>query len=325
MSRSLLGERLRQLVGGLAIGWHTPRRLRARRVPSLEPLEGRALLANITASGVISSAAAGSNFNYTIQLSNSSTSSAAVGTFWYAWIAVPNEDFLAHSPVSVSPPAGWTDQVTNSGTTDGFGILFTANSPSAYVQPGSSLNFSFVSADAPASVNGNSPFYPGTPVGTSFVYPTGPFSDAGHQFVVTPASSPPPNTPLVTVSSVQDVLNKKHLVTQINVVFSGAVNTSEADSAAIYALVAAGKKGSFTARNAKAIRLRSAVYNAATNTVTLTTRKAFALRQAVRLTIDGIAPGGLEDSSGRLIDGNHDGQPGGNAVIVLSRGGVTIE
>jgi uncharacterized protein YjdB len=48
------------------------------------------------------------------------------------------------------------------------------------------LNFGFVSADTPASVNGDSVFYPGTPVGTSFVYPTGPFSDAGHEFVVQP-------------------------------------------------------------------------------------------------------------------------------------------
>jgi hypothetical protein len=32
------------------------------------------------------------------------------------------------------------------------------------------LNFSFTSADNPASVNGNSAFYPSTPVGTSVVY-----------------------------------------------------------------------------------------------------------------------------------------------------------
>jgi hypothetical protein len=32
----------------------------------------------------------------------------------------------------------------------------------------------------------------------------------------------------------------------------------------------------------------------------------------------------LQDRWGRLIDGNHDGQPGGNAVAVLKRSGVTI-
>ena len=137
----------------------------------------------------------GPDFNYTINLTNASSSNAGIGTFWYAW--VPGEDFLATSPISVSPPAGWTDNITNMGAGDGFAIQFLANSAADDVQPGSSLNFSFTSADSPASVNGNSAFYPGTPTSTSIVYPQGPFSDAGHQFVVTPAPTPTP-TPTPT-------------------------------------------------------------------------------------------------------------------------------
>ena len=45
------------------------------------------------------------------------------------------------------------------------------NSAAYDVQPGSTLNFSFTSADTPASVEGNSVFYPTTAVGTSTVYP----------------------------------------------------------------------------------------------------------------------------------------------------------
>ena len=63
-----------------------------------------------------------------------------------------------------------------------------SNSSSHNVQPGSTIAFNFTSADTPASVNGNSVFYSGTPVGTSYVYPAGPFSDSGHLFVVTPAA-----------------------------------------------------------------------------------------------------------------------------------------
>ena len=36
------------------------------------------------------------------------------------------------------------------------------------------------------------------------------------------------------------------------------------------------------------------------------------------------AHSGLQDAEGRLIDGNHDGQPGGNAMAQLSRGGATV-
>jgi hypothetical protein len=32
----------------------------------------------------------------------------------------------------------------------------------------------------------------------------------------------------------------------------------------------------------------------------------------------------LQDTSGRLIDGDQDGQPGGNALGLLGRGGATI-
>ena len=75
------------------------------------------------------------------------------------------------------------------GAGDGFAIQFLANSSASYVQPGSSLNFQFTTADTPAALSGDSVFYPGTPVGTSFVYPQGPFSDAGHEFVVTAAAT----------------------------------------------------------------------------------------------------------------------------------------
>ena len=75
-------------------------------------------MATINASGVISSTAAGADFNYTINLSNASSSNSGIGTFWYAW--VPGEDFLATSPISVSPPAGWTDTITHAGPSDGY-------------------------------------------------------------------------------------------------------------------------------------------------------------------------------------------------------------
>jgi hypothetical protein len=292
MSRSLFGA---QLLRAFAIRTRASlarqRRSKASRIPGVESLERRALLANLTASGVISSTPDGANYDYSITLSNSGSSSAAVGTFWFAWSAVPYEDFLATRPISVTPPAGWTASITHSGASDGYGILFSANSSADYVPPGSSLDFQFTSADTPASVNGDSKDYPGTPVGNSVVYPQFAYSDAGHQFVVTPGStsSVPPPSP-VTLSQVQPVFNKKHLVSEILVTFSGAVNAPEAQETGIYRLVTPGKHGSFTAKNAGSIKLLSAVYNVATNTVTLTPLKAFSLSKPVEITINGPPP-----------------------------------
>jgi hypothetical protein len=300
-----------------------PRRSKARRIPGVESLERRALLANLTASGVISSTPDGANYDYSITVSNSGSSSAAVGTFWFAWIPVPYEDFLATRPISVTPPAGWTDSITHSGVSDGYGILFSANSSADYVQPGSSLDFRFTSADTPASVDGDSSYYPGTPVATSVVYPQSAYSNGGQQFVATPGPSVPA-PPLVTLAQVQPVFNKKHLVSEILVTFSGAVNAAEAQQTGVYRLVTPGKHDSFTAKNAGTVKLRSALYNAASNTVTLTPKKAVPLSKPVELTINGNAPSGLQDSLGRLIDGDRDGTPGGDAAAVLRRSGAVI-
>jgi plastocyanin len=131
------------------------------------------------------------------------------------------------------------------------------------------------------------------------------------------------NAPSVTMTNVQLVLNKRHMVTQVLVSFTGAVNSAEADKVGTYRLATAGKKGSFDARNAGIIRLKSAAL-VANNTVRLTPRKAFALSRTVQFRVDGLSPAGLQDSLGRLIDGDRNGQPGGNAIALLSRKGVTI-
>jgi hypothetical protein len=131
------------------------------------------------------------------------------------------------------------------------------------------------------------------------------------------------NVPLVTMTNVQLVLNKRHMVTQIVVSFSGAVNVGEADNVGTYRLATAGRKGSFDAKNAGIIKLKSALLGS-NNTVRLTPRRAFALSKTVQFRVNGLAPAGLQDSQGRLIDGDHNGQPGGNAIALLTRKGVTL-
>jgi hypothetical protein len=142
--------------------------------------------ANITPSASLTWVPDGPNFDYTISLHNSSSSDASIGTFWFAW--VPGSDFLATSPLSVTDPTGWTSMITHfpNVPTNGFAIQWTTGSDSsaANVAPGASLNFKFTSSDTPGALAGDSIFDPGTPVTTSFVYPGAPFSDNGHQFIV---------------------------------------------------------------------------------------------------------------------------------------------
>ena len=131
--------------------------------------------------------------------------------------------------------------------------------------------------------------------------------------------------PLVTVRDVQLVLDRRKNVTQVIVSLSGDVDPGKAASTGIYRLATAGRKGSFDARNAGILKLRSAAYNSVTDTVTLTPLRPFRLVKPVQVRVNGQSPAGLIDRLGRLIDGNHDGQPGGNATVLLRSGGVSIQ
>jgi hypothetical protein len=116
------------------------------------------------------------------------------------------------------------------------------------------------------------------------------------------------------------VTNKKHLVTRILVGFSGGVNAAEAQSTKTYELITANAAGAFVPTKKSLIKIKSAALTG--NSVALKLKAPLKLKKTVELVVGGVAPAGLQDSYGRLIDGNHDGTAGGNAVAVLSKPGT---
>jgi hypothetical protein len=132
-------------------------------------------------------------------------------------------------------------------------------------------------------------------------------------------------SPLVNMTKVQEVMNKKRQVTEINVTFSGEVNVDLADSIATYRLATPGKKNSYTAKNAGIIKLKNAIYTSSTNTVALTLKKPLVITKPVQLLILGTGPGGLQDAAGQLIDGDHNGTAGGNAIAILTKKSATVD
>ena len=130
--------------------------------------------------------------------------------------------------------------------------------------------------------------------------------------------------PLVRMVGLRLVTDRKKNITQVIVSLSGGVNPFQAQKLATFRLATAGKRGSFDAKNAPILKLRSARYDAATATMTLTLLKSFRLAKTVQFRINGSVPAGLVDATGRLIDGDHDGRPGGNAIALLRKTGVTI-
>src|SRR6516165_5461061 len=131
MARLLIVTQLHEILNAVARRHRKDRRSRVSRIPVAESLECRGLM-SITASGVISSTPDGSNYNYTIQLTNSSTSTEGIGVFLYASFATPDfapsgQDYLATKPLSITAPANWTGSSMGGGTGDGYSIQFEAN------------------------------------------------------------------------------------------------------------------------------------------------------------------------------------------------------
>jgi hypothetical protein len=202
------------------------------------------------------------------------------------------------SPASPSTLEGTTDQLTASGTySDGS----TQNLTSLVSWTSGSPSVATVSPKGLASG-----ITPGaSSITASYQGVTGKYSLA---------VTPPP----VTLTGVDPII-KRQKVTAIVLNFSSGLDPSLAVDRGLYRLVSAGRGGSFTARDAKVIKVRNAGYLAASApvTVTLVPSAPFSARKPVKLTIKGLPPSGLEDSEGRLIDGDGNGQPGGDAVIVL--------
>jgi hypothetical protein len=112
--------------------------------------------------------------------------------------------------------------------------------------------------------------------------------------------------------------------------FSGALNAGAADDPNAYQLAPIIKvkaRGKGKHRQPSRIKLGTAVapastvYNASNHSVTLTPRGKLNAAKPEELTINATL---VTDALGRPIDGNDDGQPGGNYVATFSRGGVTI-
>ncbi len=151
--------------------------------------------------------------------------------------------------------------------------------------------------------------------------------------IITPTPTPPP--PLVTVESahVETIKigkgRKAKKETVVVVDFSGALNAAAADNAGAYELAsiikvkAAGKgknrKPAATKLGAP-VALASAVYNPSNNSVTLTPRAQLTATKPEELMVSGSL---LTDTLGREIDGNDDGQPGGDYIATISGTRVT--
>jgi hypothetical protein len=160
----------------------------------------------IGATATYTSQLVGSTYQYNLTLTNTSTNSEPIGTFWFAWVPanvigpIPY-DFLTHTP-TVSAPSGWIGIPVTDGVSAGGGSIEWYDTGTALAAGQSLSGFNFTSSDPPSTIGGTA-F--GFPVATSWVY-MGAFqnggnpSDQGSQ--VTAQSVPEPSILLLPLAGV---------------------------------------------------------------------------------------------------------------------------
>jgi hypothetical protein len=113
-------------------------------------------------------------------------------------------------------------------------------------------------------------------------------------------------------------VNHKKAVWELVITFSGPLDARDAKNLAAYTLDAAKKVRRRGLAFVKPVPLVSSMYSPATNTVTLKLRGK-PPRQEIRLTIHSAL---IHDPSGRPLEGNANGPPGGDFVATLKGGRV---
>ncbi len=125
--------------------------------------------------------------------------------------------------------------------------------------------------------------------------------------------------PLVTVTDVYwttEKLTRQKSIKVLEVAFSGALDPDIIDEVGAFVLDAATKSKKLGTRYSKPVPFKNISYTP--STVTLTPRGKVPT-QEMQLTINASL---VLDAEGRQLDGNDDGQPGGNYVAMLNSHGL---
>jgi hypothetical protein len=146
-------------------------------------------IASETASATISGAPISGGFQYTIDLTNTSTDNSQIGTFWFAWI--PGRDYMEAQPTNVVPPSTWSVNPTGSNdAADGNALQFVAGPSGTPLAAGNTDVFTFDSTETLSQLESASSFGNHLVETTSFVYAGAPETDPGFEFTLTAVPEP---------------------------------------------------------------------------------------------------------------------------------------
>ena len=171
----------------------------------------------------------------------------------------------------------------------------------------------FSTPRTPASPAGQYPIIPGGLATSNYA-----IAYVDGTLTVTTASTPMPPVRVIGLTWQPFKLPRRKPAKELVVSFSGPVNAGSPANLQAFVLDKARKIKHRGVVYSGRVKLLSPQYNAATNTVTLMLRGTPPTGK-MQLTINAAD---VLDSEGREIDGNGDGQPGGDYVAILNKSGL---
>jgi uncharacterized repeat protein (TIGR01451 family) len=106
--------------------------------------------------------------------------------------------------------------------------------------------------------------------------------------------------------------------------FDSALDQARAQDVTNYRIVGQGPDRKFGTRDDFVIPVASAVYDAATNQVTLSPRDRLNIHRPYRLIVNGVGPTGLSNALGGLLDGRAQGRPGSDYQTTITRADLVV-
>lgn len=247
---------------------------------------------------------AGQNATFTYTVTNAGPDAAKNTVFT---LALPTGVIL----ISVTPSQG---AVEPSGAVPlSTGPLVTANQTSG--GPTVTVNLGELAAGASATITVVlEPTEAGNLVGEARVTSDATDPNPGNS-VIAPVIVVEPGGPAPTVTSLERI-GVHYDPTLLLIGFSQPLDPASAESLNNYVLVDAGRDGRLGTWDDREIPLASATYDTASQTVVLAPRPQLALRGRYGLLVRNGA-GGVTGLNGQPLDGNGDGQPGGDFYTVF--------
>jgi hypothetical protein len=237
-------------------------------------------LAPVTTAPITVIAAPATQLVVLIQPPSSASSGSAFGVVFAAEDAYGNVDPNFNGRVTVAPASG--SGATLAGTT----TVMASQGLASFAR------LTLSGASSPVSLQVNGAGLTGTttlPIALSASNAAGGSGSGGG-----PGSTSPPGTgggpvasiPLVTMTGIRVVRNKRGRITEVLISFSGAPDPAQAGNTSEYHLTGAGRRGSFAGKGARPIGLRSAGYSPSSDTVSLLLKRPFAPKRPVGVAVD---------------------------------------